>query len=394
MNKLQILLVFCLLLVSCKNTKPRTDNSFFIKGELSELKNDGRITLSYVGNHGMNITDTTISQKGEFTFKGDISNPVNARIYYVSDEEIIDSISKEKFYKMDAVNFFLSNGTTSIKGRRLRNGEVSGTLVQNEYNDYMHSIKNLNQEVDSLYKILFQKKELDNIVSEEKLKVQERIAQIGVLMTTITKSFISEHSDSYVSLFLLYSLRSQDLDDSIVARYANSMSDRIKEMDDWKRLNDKLEAAKIITVGSKYIDFTKKDINGNSFTLSSIKGKYVILDFWGSWCGPCRASHPHLKGVYEKYKSEGLTIVGICSEKKEDIATCEKSWKKAVKKDGMPWTQVLNNYDKETTDLVKLYAIEGFPTKIILNKEGKIFYRILGGKANLLDEKLKELIGK
>jgi len=386
--------VFCLLLVSCKNTKPRTDSSFIVKGELSELKSGRRITLSYTGKHGMNITDTTTSQKGEFTFKGDISNSANARIYYVSDEEIIDSVSKEKYYKMDAVNFFLSNGTTFMKGKRLRNGEASGTLVQNEYNDYMHSIKNLNQEADSLYKILFQKEELDNIVSAEKLKVQERIAQIGLLITTITKSYISEHSDSYVSLFLLCGLRNQDLKDSIVAHYANSMSDRIKEMDDWKRLNDKLEAAKVIAVGSKYIDFAKKDINGNSFTLSSIKGKYVILDFWGSWCGPCRASHPHLKEVYEKYKSEGLEIVGICNEKKEDIAACERSWKKAVKKDGMPWTQVLNNYDKKTTDLVKLYAIEGFPTKIILNKEGEIFYRILGGKANLLDEKLKELIGK
>ncbi|MBN2597470.1 MAG: AhpC/TSA family protein [Marinifilaceae bacterium] len=393
MNKFQVLLAFCLLFASCKNTGSTTDNSFAVKGELSELKKDLKITLFYTGENGENVIDTTTTKEGKFLFKGNISNAVQARIYYVSDEEVIDPVSKEKFYIMDAVNFFLSAGTTDIKGKRLRDGYASGTLVQNQYNDYLHSIKSLKQETDTLYKILRQKDELENTV-DTKRNAGERIAQIGTQMNSITVKFISEHLDSYVSLFLLSDLRNQDLDDSIVSHLISSMSDRIKATDEWIKLNKKVEAAKAMAVGSKYIDFTKKDINGSSFTLSSIKGKYVILDFWGSWCGPCRASHPHLKEAYEKYKSEGLTIVGICNEKSQDIAACEESWKKAVKKDGMPWTQVLNNYDKETTDLVKVYAIEAFPTKILLNKEGEIFGRIVGGDPNILDEKLKELIGK
>ncbi|PKQ63267.1 hypothetical protein BZG01_16225 [Labilibaculum manganireducens] len=394
MNKFQILLAFFLLFASCKNTGSTTDTAFTVKGELSELKKDAKVTLSYTGENGVNVIDTTTSQQGKFLFRGVVTNPVNARIHYVSDEEVIDPFSNMKGYKMDAVNFLLSNGTTVIKGKRLRKSDVSGTLVQNEYNDYLQSIKSLNQKTDSLYRILYQKAEFENTESNGKLEVKERIAQLGTQVTSSTVKFISEHPDSYVSLFLLNDLRNQELDNSTAADYANSMSDRIKAMEDWKKLNNKLEAAQAIAIGSKYIDFTKKDINGNNFTLSSIKGKCVILDFWGSWCGPCRASHPHLKEVYDKYESKGLTIVGICHEKSSDIAKCEESWKKAVKKDDMPWIQVLNNYDKETIDLVKLYAIEGFPTKILLNKEGKIFSRIVGGNPEILDKKMKELMGE
>jgi thiol-disulfide isomerase/thioredoxin len=159
-------------------------------------------------------------------------------------------------------------------------------------------------------------------------------------------------------------------------------------------LNNKVKGALETSTGHKFSDFTKKDINGNDFTLSSIRGKYVILDFWGSWCGPCRQSHPHLKEIYSKYKAKGLEIIGIDCEKKKDLAQCEELWKKAVKEDGMTWIQVLNNYDIEKVDLPKIYGIQGFPTKILLDKEGKIFFRIMGSDPEKLDQKLKELIGE
>jgi thiol-disulfide isomerase/thioredoxin len=142
-------------------------------------------------------------------------------------------------------------------------------------------------------------------------------------------------------------------------------------------------------------DFIKNDMNGNPFKLSSLKGKYVLVDFWGSWCGPCRASHPHLKQVYNKYKDKGFEILGIASEKVNDLNTAKESWKKAVETDGITWMQVINNDNKGAQhDVTRLYGIEGYPTKLLLDKEGKILAKWLGNESEELDNKLKEIFGE
>lgn len=125
--------------------------------------------------------------------------------------------------------------------------------------------------------------------------------------------------------------------------------------------------------------------------LSSLKGKYVLLDFWGSWCGSCRASHPHLKEIYSKYKEKGLEIVGVANEKSDNLEDAKKAWLKAISDDGIGWIQVLNNYDKASTDLLMSYGINGFPTKILLDKNGKVLFKIVGSGGDELDQKLKTL---
>ena len=134
--------------------------------------------------------------------------------------------------------------------------------------------------------------------------------------------------------------------------------------------------------------FKAKGLDGNMVDIAAMKGKVVLIDFWGSWCGPCRKSHPHLKAVYEKYKSKGLEIVGVAVEN----GTKEKqqeSWKKAIAEDGITWLQVLNN--RETNDIAKEYGVKVFPTKILVDKNGKIVLRSVGD-GNELDEKLAELL--
>ena len=104
----------------------------------------------------------------------------------------------------------------------------------------------------------------------------------------------------------------------------------------------------------------------------------MLLDFWGSWCGPCRASHPHLKALQAHYGPQGLEVINI--------------WLKAVEEDQMTWTQILNNEDREVCDVVKLYGITAFPTKVLIDPEGKIIVKTVGESAPI-DEKLKEVFG-
>ncbi|HWW39307.1 TlpA disulfide reductase family protein, partial [Pedobacter sp.] len=139
----------------------------------------------------------------------------------------------------------------------------------------------------------------------------------------------------------------------------------------------------------------KKDDKGKPVNFDALKGKYVLLDFWGSWCGPCRASHPHLKELYAKYKDKGFEIVGIAQEHSA-LPADRLLWTEAIAKDGLTWIQVLNNENRDKFDVVSEYGVTAFPTKILLDKGGNIIGRYIGNGfgGEGFTNKLKELLGE
>lgn len=122
----------------------------------------------------------------------------------------------------------------------------------------------------------------------------------------------------------------------------------------------------------------KRDMNGKNISLNALKGKYVLLDFWGSWCKPCRNSHPHLKELYAKYKEKGFEIIGISQEAGADLDASRASWTKAIAEDGLPWIQVLDNEHRDKFNAVAQFGVVAFPTKILLDKEGNIIGKYIG----------------
>ena len=153
----------------------------------------------------------------------------------------------------------------------------------------------------------------------------------------------------------------------------------------------RLERGRRFRTGAQAADFTKKELGGKEVSLAQWRGKYVLLDFWGSWCGPCRASHPHLKELHEKYKDD-VVFVSVAEEQTRDIEKARASWEKAIREDGLTWTQILNNEGKDLYNLVDLYHVTSFPTKILIDPEGKIAARWSGSSATP-DDKLRELFG-
>ena len=153
-------------------------------------------------------------------------------------------------------------------------------------------------------------------------------------------------------------------------------------------LAEKIRGMEAIVPGAEAPAFTMRDvISGKDLSLSHYKGKYVIIDFWGSWCGPCRKSHPHLLQLYSRYKEKGLSIVGIAADHKDEVI------RKAASEDGLLWPQ-LNMYEKRAgqPEINKAYNVSAFPSKFLINPDGKI-EAIFVGDTKEIDSLLEKLLG-
>lgn len=214
----------------------------------------------------------------------------------------------------------------------------------------------------------------------------------------IKKQFVEGHPDSYLSLYELEDNNGMYSADSYAAAY-EKLSDRLKSTYAAQRIRDRIKEWKKLTpTGIQAENFTRKDQYGKTIKLSDYRGKLVILDFWGSWCGACRQSHPHLKEVYETYKNKGLEIIAVANESAHGQGRAlnerKATWLAAIKKDDVNWVHVLNDEGGRGLDIVKAYQISSYPTKILLDRDGKVLMRVSAVLNVEMDQLIKSILEK
>ena len=225
--------------------------------------------------------------------------------------------------------------------------------------------------------------------------ITQRLQYLKKKNQALRIQFLNDHPETFTSLLVLQSLfLILPISESETKFYA--LNEEQKNSNTGKALILKIESNKSTATGKPVIPFAQVGIDGTMVDVNAYKGKVVLIDFWGSWCVPCRISHPALKELYNQYKSKGFEIIGISNEiansnrdkKKQDIA-----WRKAVKEDGLTWPQIL--YDPAIKDIVKEYDINGYPTKFLVDQNGKFVLRLLGNSEKLhaeLAAKLAQLM--
>lgn len=177
-------------------------------------------------------------------------------------------------------------------------------------------------------------------------------------------NFIKGHPDYELSAVLL----SEQSYDTII-KYWDILTENVKNNELGISLFNFIDTKNNTRIGLLAPNFSQTTFSGNTFTLDELKGKYVVLDFWGSWCSPCIADFPMMKEYFNKYKSK-VEFVGIaCNDSKS-------KWEKAIKKHQLEWTNILE--DKNLNNIRQMYAVSVFPTKIIIDKEGKVVKEIIG----------------
>jgi len=352
---------------------------YTILGTLGAYNAPAKVYLRYMYNGKVN-TDSVTLKNGKFKFSGTVGNsPVNGLL-------MLNAKGTGPNYD-DYKPIYLEKGTITISGADLiGNAQVAGTKTNEDNERYNLALKPVNDEYDALEA---RKKaatpdqqksdafDKENNQAEKAIEAQEADAN---------KKFIHDNPGSYISIVALegYAYNADYVD---IAPLFNGLTDEIKQTDAGKKFAERLPKIKAVALGATAPEFAEADTNGKIINLSSFRGKYVLIDFWASWCGPCRGENPNVVKAFNQYKGQKFTIIGVSL----DQPTGKKVWLAAIHKDGLTWTQVsdLKYWDSKTAGL---YAVRGIPQNFLLDPDGKIIAKNLRG--NDLEDKLEELFGK
>jgi peroxiredoxin len=353
-------------------------SQFNIKVTGNAFKNGDKVYLVYKTQDAV-IADSMLVTTNSFEFKGKIKYPAKGTLYKNVNPMYADII-------YDNFDFYIEPGNIMIHtDDSLRNAAISGT--QNNLDMVTINAK-LKRLVDARNKINIAYEALSPVQQKDINKLanfREQINNINKAMEPIRFAFVKSHPGSYISLITLTDLyHNIDLAPQINdAYYTLAVSVRSTPLG--ISFISKINASIKSMPGLYATDFVQPDTRNSPVRLSDYKGKYILVDFWASWCAPCRAENPDLVSTYQKYKAKGFTILGVSLDDK----STKKAWLDAIKSDGLQWTQV-SDLKGWGNDVARLYGIKTIPSNILIDPSGKIIARNITDR--VLDAKLKELL--
>ena len=360
----------------------QTEETFAIKGKIGTLNAPARAYLIY--KLGANqVIDSALVTAGSFDFKGNMLNPTNAIL--VIDHK---GIGFEKLDSTaDVLHFYVDKGVFAINSAdSAKNAKVTGSKINDDDKNLTAQLAPIKAQAQVLAAEGI-KAGAEKNTPEFRSAMQAKYKKLQAGQKTIIKKFILTNPDSYLSLLALYDVDGPSPDPFELDSLYKTLSPALRNSETALNFMKALEPLKHTAPGAMAPDFTQNDVNGVPVKLSSFRGKYVLVDFWASWCGPCRQENPNVVRVYNKYKEKNFTILGVSLDRQGARA----DWLAAIKNDGLNWTQV-SDLKYWSNAAAALFYVSSIPANFLIDPNGKIIAKNLRGDD--LDDKLKEVLGK
>lgn len=359
----------------------QSTKEFKIKGELTSFKPVDKIFLNY-RNGDVSVRDSVQPKDGSFKFEGAIAEPLVATLQV----KYLQQPGQEK-PKWEATQFFLEPSKIEIAAKdSILNRSVTGSKGQADFEKLKKGEEAYSPELEKLYEGYTAARKAGN--KEEMNKIEKEIEAVDEkIKEKVYGVFLAKNANSPVALYALQQYAGWDIDPDKVEPLFKSLPASLQRQPSAVALKDRIDIAKKTAVGRPAMEFTQNDTLGNPVSLSSFKGKYVLVDFWASWCGPCRAENPNVVKAFNKYKDGNFTIIGVSL----DRPNAKDKWLKAIHDDQLTWNHVsdLKFWDNE---VAKQYGIRAIPQNLLIDPKGMIIAKNLSGEE--LDQKLSEVLPK
>ncbi|WP_187696468.1 redoxin domain-containing protein, partial [Xanthovirga aplysinae] len=352
MKRLVVGLFMSSILWACnKDSKAQSDNSINLSGKIEFPQENGLIVLEEAVDNQLNPVDT-IELKADNTFDLEVK---------VSEPNLY----RLNLYNKQFVMLILNNEDVNViadGNSRMGKSEITGSTDTN----YLKEVGELMQANQATMQALnndFRQAKIDG--NEPKMKeLQEEFMGIQEKQSEAIKSKIEEMGSSIAAIFALNYI-DQEKEFAFLEKLSKNFQKDLPNSRYTKELVEKVDHMRKLAIGQVAPEIDLPDPDGNNIKLSSLRGNYVLLDFWAGWCGPCRRENPNVVRMYNKYHEKGFEVYSVSLDRTKD------KWLQAIKEDGMPWTHV-SDLKYFNSVAAQEYEIQAIPATFLLDKEGKI----------------------